>query len=67
MHLATARKRANLTQAQLAARVACDQTQISKLETGRGQGVSYRLVVKICRVLGVDPETVDEFKVGGRS
>lgn len=67
MRLKKARTTAGLTQAQLAARVRCNQKQISNLEAGAVPNPSYRLVVKICRVLGVDPECVAEFRVGGKS
>lgn len=67
MTLRVARKAAGLTQAELAARVGCAQTQISKLEAGETVDPSHRLVVCICRVLCVDPQDVAEFKVRCRS
>jgi transcriptional regulator with XRE-family HTH domain len=63
MTLRAARRAAGLTQAELAAKVGCDQTQISKLEAGQVADPSHRLVVRISRVLGVDPQQVAEFRV----
>lgn len=63
MKLRDARRAAGLTQAQLAAKVGCDQTQISKLEAGTVAEPSHSLVVRICRALGVQPSQIAEFKV----
>lgn len=63
--LKDARRAANLTQKQLAAAATVDQRTISRLENGRVKKASYRDVILICRALDVDPEQIDEFKVGG--
>lgn len=63
MKLRDARVTAGLTQADLAAKVGCDQTQISKLEAGQIADPSHRLVVRISRVLGVEPQQISEFRV----
>lgn len=65
MQLKTARRRAGLTQAQLADRANVSQQTISKLEAGETVDPSYRLVMRICRALGVTPDVIDEFKVNG--
>jgi DNA-binding XRE family transcriptional regulator len=63
MTLREARRAAGLTQAELAAKVRCDQAVISRLEAGQVADPSHRLVVRISRVLGVDPQQVAEFRV----
>jgi transcriptional regulator with XRE-family HTH domain len=67
MQLRTARKRRHYTQAALAREAGAEQTTISKLENGLIHDPSYRLVTRICRVLHVDPESIDEFRVGATS
>lgn len=63
MTLKAARTAAGLTQAELAAKVGCDQTLISKIESGRVTDPSHRLVVRISRVLFMEPSQITEFKV----
>ena len=67
MTLRSARRAAGLTQAELAERVKVSQTTISQLEDGRISGVrsAHETVVRIARVLGVDPQSIDEFRVNG--
>ena len=64
MTLKHTRMKRKLTQTALAGRVDVDQRTISKLETGQIGEPSYRMVVRICRVLAVDPESIDEFRAG---
>jgi transcriptional regulator with XRE-family HTH domain len=68
MKLSKARKDAGFSQTKLGRRSGVDQRTISKIENGKIVDSSHRVVVKICRALGVDPQDIDEFKVnGGRS
>jgi transcriptional regulator with XRE-family HTH domain len=61
--LKTARLRAKLTQAQLANLSKVDQRTISAIENGKIYEPSHVKVVRICRALGVDPQSIDEFRV----
>lgn len=53
--LKAARKRARLTQDELAARSGIDQTTISALETGRNSNPTLSTVLALSSALGVDP------------
>ena len=64
MKLVDVRKRAKLTQAQLAEKAGDGQQTISRIETGYTQHPSHRTVMRICRALGVDPNEIDEFDDG---
>jgi transcriptional regulator with XRE-family HTH domain len=55
IYLRDARQRAQLTQAQLAARVHKPQSFISKLERGEKADATMSEVVALARILGVDP------------
>jgi transcriptional regulator with XRE-family HTH domain len=63
MTLREARRNAGLTQAQLAKRAHVDQRTISALERKQIAEPSHFKVVCICRVLGVNPQSIDEFRV----
>lgn len=63
--LKTARKRAGLTQAQLAEKSGVDQTTISKLELGAISDPSHFKVQRICRVLGIQWSSIAEFRLPG--
>jgi transcriptional regulator with XRE-family HTH domain len=65
MQLSAARRRAGLSQTELAKRAKVDQRTISKIETGQIAEPSHHKVVRICRVLDVDPQSIDEFRVDG--
>lgn len=54
--LAQARKKAGLTQDQLAALSGVDQTTISSLETGRKDSPLFDTVLRLARALNVAPE-----------
>jgi transcriptional regulator with XRE-family HTH domain len=58
MELKTARRIARLTQQELAEKVGVDHSLISMLESGKRDihMMAYQTVVRIARVLGVDPE-----------
>lgn len=58
LSLKAARKLANLTQDQLAAKSGLDQTTISSLETGRKCNPSFTTVMKLSRALGIPPEAL---------
>lgn len=62
MQLKAARRSAKLTQMQLAVAAGVDQHVISRLESGRVRKPAYRDVMRICRALGIDPESIDEFR-----
>jgi transcriptional regulator with XRE-family HTH domain len=66
MTLREVRRRANMTQTELAKRLGIEQSAISRIERGETRSPSHRLVMAICRVLGVDPHEIDEFQDGGR-
>jgi transcriptional regulator with XRE-family HTH domain len=55
--------RANISQQELARRSDVDQQTISKIETGTIKEPSYRTVVRICKALGVRPDSIREFRV----
>lgn len=55
--LLAGRKRAELSQMQLAARLACDQKQVSRWEQGAVSPTAVQLIA-ICAVLGLDPAEV---------
>ena len=55
MTLAEARRRAGFTQDELADKSGIDQTTISSLETGRKSSPKFDTVVRLCRVLGIEP------------
>jgi transcriptional regulator with XRE-family HTH domain len=55
IYLRRARRRAGLTQAQLAARIHKPQSFVSKLETGEKADATMTEVVAMARVLDVDP------------
>jgi transcriptional regulator with XRE-family HTH domain len=55
IYLRDARRRANLTQAQLAARIRKPQSFVSKLETGVLTDPTMSDVLALGRALGVDP------------
>lgn len=63
MQLKNARIAAGLTQRQLSELSRVDQQTISRLESGRVMRPSYETVVRLCRVLKVDPQAIAEFKV----
>jgi len=63
MQLREARRQFGLTQTQLAKLARVDQRTISRLEAGRVKEPAYRVVIRICRVLGVDPQQIDEFRL----
>lgn len=67
MMLKTARRRAGLTQTQLAQRARVNQKTISRAESGVQTATSYHTVVHVCHVLAVDPEHIDEFRTGIRA
>jgi len=52
-----------MSQQELARLSDVDQQTISKIETGTIREPSHRVVVRICRALGVRPETIKEFRV----
>jgi transcriptional regulator with XRE-family HTH domain len=54
--LKTARQIARLTQQQLAERARVDPALISRLETGARRRPSYEVIIRISRVLNLDPE-----------
>lgn len=54
--LKAARKRAKLTQDELAAITGLDQTTISSLETGRKTNPTFDTVMRLSKALGVAPE-----------
>jgi transcriptional regulator with XRE-family HTH domain len=56
MTLGEARRRAELTQDELAALAGVDQTTISSLETGRKSSPRYETVIKLAKALGISPE-----------
>lgn len=47
-----------LTQAQLAARMGCRQSDISRMERADYKGYSYQLLEKVANILGVDLELI---------
>lgn len=53
--LERARRKAGLTQSQLADRADVRQATISELETGRARRVSLDVLDRLCKVLGVEP------------
>ena len=55
MTLAEARRRAGLTQDELAAKSRVDQTTISSLETGRKSSPKFITVLRLAKALHVDP------------
>ena len=55
------RKRARLTQLQLAELVNIDRSHISAIELGN-VGVSMDVIFKLCEVLGITPKDVFDFK-----
>lgn len=65
MTLKEARRAAKLTQQQLATAAKIGQPVISQIEAGRVKKPAHADVVRICRVLGVDPQSIDEFRVNG--
>lgn len=56
MTLSEARRKAGLTQDQLADRAGVDQTTISSLETGRKSSPKFDTVLRLARVLNIAPE-----------
>ena len=54
--LREARKRAKLTQVELAAKTGVLQTTISRLEVGKATDPNFSTVVRIAKALGVRPE-----------
>lgn len=56
--LRDARKRAGLTQVELAAAANLDQTYISKLELGKITDPSFTTVVRLAKPLGLDPQAL---------
>lgn len=65
MQLKNARKRLGMTQRDLAKAADVDQRTISRLENWQIAEPSHKVVVRICRALGVKPESIDEFRVNG--
>lgn len=57
MNIRNLRKAAGLTQAELARRVACNQSEISRLERGE-RLMSVRMLKAIARALGVPPSAL---------
>lgn len=55
MWIRDARQRANLTQAELAARIGKPQNYISKIEAGAIVNPSFDAVVSLAKALGVNP------------
>lgn len=53
--LERARRKAGLTQSQLADRADVRQATISELETGRARRVGLDVLDRLCKVLGVEP------------
>lgn len=53
--LRDARKAADLTQAELAARVGVRQATISDLESGKSTRIEFALLDALCTALGVEP------------
>lgn len=58
MNLRTARRLADVTQAELAQKAGVDQTTISDIERGRNRNPSWQTVKRIATALGVDPEEI---------
>lgn len=52
-----ARKKAGLSQDELASRVGCGRPQISRIETG-AKGVSFALFSLLCRELSLDANAI---------
>lgn len=50
------RKKKRLTMAELAGRVGCDESYISRLEAGDRSLSGFRLGLRLCRELGLNPE-----------
>ncbi len=53
-HLAEARRAADLTQTELAERLGCDQTRISKIESGKVR-VTTETITEIAHAIGAKP------------
>lgn len=53
--LRAARKRAGLSQAELAARAKVDQSWISRAEAGQKTNPEHNKVMRVCAVLGIEP------------
>jgi transcriptional regulator with XRE-family HTH domain len=54
--LKTARRRAKLTQRQLADQVGVDPSTISVIESGKRQNASYDTIIRICHAVGMLPD-----------
>ncbi len=57
MNIRNARKAVGLTQAELARRVGCDQSEISRLERGE-RLMSVRMLTAIARALEIPPSAL---------
>lgn len=58
MSLKDARKRAGLTQVELAKAAHLDQAYISKLELGKTSDPGFSAVVRLAKALGLDPRVL---------
>lgn len=64
MRLSAIRAEQGLTQEGLAARAGVTHGAVSYIEGGHTKRPLYETVYRVCRALKVDPQTVDEFRVG---